>query len=53
VFDALCEAASNVSRLACDLANYLEEMDINPILISSIQALALGVMLKIKNEDIL
>jgi hypothetical protein len=47
-FDALCEAASNVSRLAYDLANYIEEMDINPILISSTQAVALDVMLKIK-----
>ena len=52
-FDALCEAASNVSRLAYDLANYIEEMDINPILISSTQAVALDVMLKIKNADTL
>ena len=47
-FDALCKAASNVSRLACDLVDYIEEMDINPILISSTKAVALDVMLKIK-----
>ena len=48
-FDALYKVASNISRLACDLGDHIDEMDVNPILISATQAVALDVTTNIKS----
>ena len=48
-FDALYKAASNISRLAFDLADHIDEMNVNPILISATQAVALDVTTNIKS----
>ena len=48
-FDALYKVASNISRLACDLVDHIDKIDVNPILISATQAAALDVTTNIKN----
>lgn len=47
-FDALCEAAANMSRLAVDLRDQVLEMDVNPVLVSETAATAINVLIRNK-----
>jgi acyl-CoA synthetase (NDP forming) len=43
--EALCEAAARVSRLAVDFRDHIDQMDINPILVSTSTAIAVDVLI--------
>ncbi len=44
--EALCEAAARVSRLAVDFRDHIDQMDVNPILVSTTTAIAVDVLIK-------
>ena len=44
--EALCVAAARVSRLAVDFREHIDQMDINPIMVSETTAIAVDVLIK-------
>lgn len=49
-FDALCQAAARISRIAADLHPHIAEMDVNPILVSESGAVAVDVLIRERGQ---
>lgn len=45
-FDSLCGAAARISQLAVDFQDQIEELDINPVLVSEQQVVAVDVLIQ-------